>query len=529
MNPDTATIPELDVERRLDRVAAGALHGPLAVALGLLIAGQLACWAPQYLAWPLFADHDVFATMAQEWDAGHLPYRATLSNNFPGTIYLFWVVGKVTGWGRPAAFYAVDAAFVGVLGLALIGWSARRFGRVLPGLAGYATIATYYLGLDYTQAAQRDWQGPLCAVLGLLAAEALPGRSGRLLAAVGAALGVAIRPQTVLFWPAMALAVVDGDRRPFRASLEWASALTIGIALAFAPLAMAGVLGDFARSLRVVAPGGGYNKATAARVAAEFLKQLTFKNLALLAALGLLGRGTAARTRRSARTWALAWLAVALYRPLSPMPHAYLSHPLALVEAVVLAVVVALLLESPALGPAARLAAVLLVLGLGATIKPRFVNPIMSRDALATLRSGAESNLPPTGYRRNPEVPLSALYPWDDYRDLLLYLRQQTDPGTPVANALMGLPAVCGEVGRRSAFPAESIAWLYTVRKDDQDAFARALDRADDSVVVWSPAEHAEGAIFRKWLPLDQIVAVIRSRFEPAAKFGAIEVWRRKP
>src|SRR5829696_4087713 len=119
------TAPDLDAGERL---AAWALRGPLTAALCGLCAFQLSTWIPHYLTWPFWADHDVFATIAQGWDDGRLPYRDLYCNNFPGTVYLFWALGKAFGWGRTLPFYAVDAALVVALGALLIGWSRRRLG-----------------------------------------------------------------------------------------------------------------------------------------------------------------------------------------------------------------------------------------------------------------------------------------------------------------------------------------------------------------------------------------------------------------
>src|SRR6476646_2332631 len=86
--------PVLATEVRLaERIAAGVLNGPLTVALVLLCGFQLVTWIPHYLTWPWFADHDVFATLALGWEHGQVPYRDLAGNNFPGTIYLFWLLG----------------------------------------------------------------------------------------------------------------------------------------------------------------------------------------------------------------------------------------------------------------------------------------------------------------------------------------------------------------------------------------------------------------------------------------------------
>src|SRR5262249_20637324 len=110
-----------------ERMAAWLLNGPLTIALVALCAFQLATWVPHYLTWPWFADHDVFATMALGWDHGQLPYRDLAGNNFPGTVYIFWLIGKLFGWGRTVPFYALDAIFVLVLGALLLLWSRVRF------------------------------------------------------------------------------------------------------------------------------------------------------------------------------------------------------------------------------------------------------------------------------------------------------------------------------------------------------------------------------------------------------------------
>ena len=85
-----------------DRIASWMLRGPLAVVVVGLCAFQLATWIPHFLTWPFFVDHDVFSTLAFGWDSGLHPYRDLRGDNFPGTIYQFWAVGKLFGWGRTA-------------------------------------------------------------------------------------------------------------------------------------------------------------------------------------------------------------------------------------------------------------------------------------------------------------------------------------------------------------------------------------------------------------------------------------------
>lgn len=534
---DLATPPCTEAETgtgpsRLDRLAAWLLGGPLTAGLLVLCMVQLGTWVPHYLTWPWFADHDVFATAAQAWDSGAKPYRDTLGNNFPGTIYLFWVLGKVAGWGNTPALYAADALLVGLLGVVMLVWSQRRFGRWLPGLLGYVSFLAYYLSLDYSQAAQRDWHGPCFAVSALMLLEAWPGRAGRVLSALSMAIALAIRPQTVLLFPGLLAALDEGSREPgespantARAALEWGLALGVFVAVAFAPLVLAGVLGDFLRGVRLTAYGGSYNKASPATFLKESLIQLApFKVGAVVASILLLLGQAARRDRRAALTWLAALAGVLLYKPISPLPHAYLNHPLALVWSVNVAVLVELVLGASIAAPALRLVMVLLILGLGATGRPRFCNPRASLAALSWLKARQDPDVCPLGYTHNPDVGKSAVYDWTDYRNLLAYLRQQVPAHTRVANALKGVPAVAGPTGHCSAFPAESIAWLYMVKHDDEAKFARALEETPDSVVVWAPSEQA----IERNFTLELLRPVIVHHYEPAARFGDIEVWRRK-
>ena len=514
-----------------DRLSEQVLRGPLTAFLVLAGLGQVLAWLPHYLTWPYWADHDVFALAARDWTRGVLPYRETLLNNLPGTLYLSLFLGTAAGWGRTWGLYAFDAGLLVAFEALLLVWSRRRFGRALPGAVGGLAWLGFALSLDYTRAAQRDWHAPAFALLGLLALQAWPGRVGRLASGVGFALGLLFRPQVVLLFPAVALAVRDSVAdeevpNPGRAAVDWLLPCCLVLAAAVVPLVAAGVFGDCVRGVRMAAYGGAYNRVTPVSVVKAWLLQATAWHAWVVAVVVLtLGLGSQSGSFRNARVWLVAVAGVSLYKPMSPVGHAYLDIPITLVGAVLLTVAVALWLDAPGVPGRARLAGVLLAAGLGvSTLRPEFCNPSSSARAVLAARRGETPPGTPPGYRRGT-VASAAFYPWDDYRALLDYLRASTGPQTRVANALKGEPAVCGAVDRRSAFPAESLAWLRMVRPGDEPRFAEALDAADDAVAIWSPGETGPDPSFR----VDRIEGVIRRKFRPEAKFGAIEVWRRGP
>src|SRR5262245_51988624 len=138
----------------LKRFTGEMLEKGLPIGLALLVIVQAACWVPHYLTWPLYADHDVFATVAQAWDAGLLPYRVAYCNNLPATIYVFFLLGKAFGWGNSVAFLGLDAALVVAFGALLVAWGRTRLGSWLPGLVGNAIFFAYYFDLTYALAAQ---------------------------------------------------------------------------------------------------------------------------------------------------------------------------------------------------------------------------------------------------------------------------------------------------------------------------------------------------------------------------------------
>jgi len=506
--------------------------------LALLTAGLLAVsgywlltWLPHYLTWPYWADHDVLASVARAWTHGRLPYRDTSYNNFPGGLYLFLGLGAAFGWGRPATLYAADAALLLLLLGLLLAWSRRCFGGALPGAVGASITLTEVLSLDYAHAAQRDWHAPALVICGLLVLQGWPGRRGRVVSGLAWAAGFAVRPQAVLLLPAVWWAVADsaadGRGASRRAAfLDWWVAAGLGLAAAFGPLVVCGVFDDFLRSLGLVAYGGRYNEVTPAGVVVAWCRRMNRARWwAVAGGILALGRPFRSRAARGARVWLVALAGVTLYMPLSPAPHSYLEIPQEAVWGVAAAALTGLWLGVEGVPAAARFVGVVLVLGLNPRmLKPEFSMPGAALRSARSASAGRHDDSRPPGYRHGT-VDASAFYPWDDYRAALDHLRRTTGPTTRVANALLGAPAVTAMVDRPSAFPAESVAWLRMVRPADEPLFVEALAGAADSVVVWAPGEVGPGGEYR----LGALADAIRRLCRVEARFGAIEVWRRRP
>ncbi len=509
--------------------ASWVLHGPLTIVLVASSALMLLTWAPHYLTWPWCPDSDQFAVSALSWRAGLVPYRDQADFDFPGPIYLFYLLGVTFGWGQTAPFYAADAALLIALGVALACWSRRLFGRALPGLVAYLPFLGYYLGLDYYMVAERDWHGPLLAALAVMALEARPGRGGRLASALAMAAALLYRPHEVLFLPAVASALLEGCRdgeggwpRAIGRLAGWCAALAVSLVLVFGPLIVAGALDDFVRALRIARYGGTYNHATwssfARGLGSHLHDRTTAGTLAAIVLLAVLGPSS---LRGPARTWGLAMLGALLYKPISPFPHAYLDEPMVLVRSIALAPLVACLMEANRLAAPLRLAGVAAAIAAGVPSVPAYCSASRSLRALGPLMRGEDPVDPPPGCDRRFLDQPETRYPWGDYRRLLAYIRRSTSPRTRVANLLheFPLPTVNGPTGRRNPFPAAGgYVHLWSVDPGLEARYAEDLELADDSVVVWDP-----GFPDRKFPLLDRSV---RRWYRPAARFGHIEVWR---
>lgn len=515
-----------DPETGRDALARTLLGRPLTIGLAFLVLFQLVQWAPHYLTWPLFADHDVFVTAAQAWDAGERPYRDFRTNNFPGTIYFCWALGKLGGWGNAPLLYAADLAFLLTLGAVVVSWSRRRLGGSAPGLAAFAIWLTYYLDMDYSLTAQRDWHAGGLVVMAILTAQSRPNRWGRLASVVLFALAASVRPQVVLFVPAWWIALRgDDDDRRIAARLGWLALLGLATAATFLPLAWQGLLGDFLGRLRLVAYGGSYSKTSLGTIRVELVREfMQFDYPAMAGALALLAWTSPRGDRRLAAAWLTAFAAALLYKPMSPVPHAYLIQPASLIFAILGGLVVQRVLAMPGASPTVKALVLLLLLGFQINGRPRFCNWETTRAAPSILADGTEPAREPIGFELSPWAQRGAGYKWTDYREALAYLRERTGPNTRIANVLRGYPPLTSQIGRLSALPAESIAWCLLIRPDDEADFARSLEEHDDSVVVWAPDEIGRRSKF----DLEILAPAIRRLYEPAAAFGPIEVWTRR-
>jgi hypothetical protein len=302
------------------------------------------------------------------------------------------------------------------------------------------------------------------------------------------------------------------------------------IVLAFMPLLLAGVWHDFLRSIGLTFYGARYNQATLKGFGMQLVLQglhLEF-DLVPLAILLLAPLGEP-RTRSTVWVWMLACLGAWFYKPISPVPFPYLEHALTIVWAINIAVLVELLLIPGVASPAFRLVAVLLAARLGVHARPDMCSVGYSLQGIEALRRGDAPVKAPLGMHIGiPVDPVVTAYPWKDYAETLAYLRTRTSPDTPVANLVHVVPALNGPAGRTTPMPAESLAWIG-VKPSDEREFGLALGRAPaKTLVVWTPQKGHFIDYYSHYPVVQRLAVVIRRDYEFAARFGDLEIWRRK-
>ena len=521
--------------RRLDAGADRVLGRFAAPGLGVGLAILFAGWAPGTLLWPYSRDDDAFAVLARGWSMGIRPYRDVVAYNFPGPIYLHYGIGRLFGWGTVVPFRAVDLGAVAALAVGLIVWSRRRLGAVLPALVAFLAWASAYCNDHFDMVAQRDWYASLSAVLALIWLQ-VGGRGSTVGSAALAAVGLAIRPQAVLFLPALWAAAflganpIEPDAPRGRRLAIWIGSHAGFVLVAFAPLILEGLVDDLARNLAIVRVGGPYHRGSVGGMVRTLVGQFDRANVSLsLIGLALAGVLAPDSIRRTARPWCLAAVGAIVYAPISPVQHGYLEQPLRLVAAVSLAVPVAWMVAASRIPATIRLLALVAILARVVPAIPGGFVPAESLRAIGHLARGEPSPATPAGaYQAFSQREPERSGDWSRHLDLIAYLREQTRPEARVANVLRSYPydGINGPSGRASPFRCESgLCWLMWVAVPMESEFIAAIEGDDDVVVVWEP-KLAPGL---DCFELPRLVAAIRDRFQPAARFGPIEVWTRKP
>jgi hypothetical protein len=526
--PDQAAVPghvpavDPSASGKLDRFAVWAIGKPATVILGAASIGMVTIWAINYVFWPMFIDSDHMAMIARDWDLGFKPYRDRFTFQFPGEIYLYWAIGKIAGWGNTVANNVVDVAFVAAFGVWIVAWSRRVFGRALPGMMGFVTFLYYYLALDYSLTNQRDWHLAFYCVLALTIPQLWQGRPGRLLSAAVMGWALVNRPQSFLVFPALAIVgdlSARGENDPWSktvwAAIEYVFVMTAVFAAFLTPVFAQNLVGAFLDNLKLIGPGTAYSKFNNDEMYNRFvvLPIPVGEFSALLGAILVVGTPTA--NRRLGTALLLAFIGFSLYGWISPIRVPYHKLPMIVMWSLWIAYLTDLLLAYPLLSNTFRL---VLLLFLVVTVLPGKPRQVSVRNAVRTIAALRNGQQPPLSFR---PFHGSDEYTFDDYYATIAYIKKNSTTNTKITNMTHRIyEAFHGSTGLASAVFAESHGLYYFPQIADRES--KELAAADDAIVVWDPSFKE----FREKQPV--LVKTIETYYAPEARFGLIEVWRRK-
>lgn len=521
-----------------NRLTHLTLDGLAPAALVALLFLMFISWMPHYLFWPLWMDNEHFSLSAHFWDSGVRPYRDTFDFNFPGPIYFFWVIGKCFGWDRPMIVNLTDVMILICLAAFLIIWSHKNFKTCLPALFTSFLIFSFYMSLDFGRVMQRDWYVFYLGASSLIAVQTLQSRLKWIIAGVLLALAFTIRPHAVLFLPAVMTSVFTESAN---STTTWKNlALLIlsglvGLLLAWSPLLISGIFDDFLTQFLQELFHGNYTDEKKLPVyhivADELNRNLTCTAFACLALIVFNLRHNH-NTKRLWPPWAVAFISLLYYKPMSPVMHDYTEIPFELVSCCVIGLFLGLSISGNQLN-----AKNLRFLLIGTLIWVRFYFPgwpVMadfnaSLMAAASLARGTQLHLSPPGCMESLPDPGKRLgkFRWADYQDLLRYIREETTPETRVVSFILydPFPTVNAPTGRLTLWPCgEGILWLSWVDPSLEHEFANQLKGNEPAIVILR--DEIEG-----WPPKNrfpEIERTIHERFEFRTRFGDFQVWARK-
>jgi hypothetical protein len=522
----------------VDRGAGWVLRGRAIVGIfAVALVGMVAAWAPHYLTWPLWTDHDHVLAMARGWELGKPPWRELVTYQFPGEIELAWLVGRASGWTRPGAYFAADLLISFVLVFAVLRWSVRALGSWLAGLVAAVALIGFFASLPYSLAAQRDSHAMELVLLAWLLLETPPRR--RLTSALSAVLYAAallIRPHAILFAPILmgSLWTHRAPARSLRSTLgAWGAIVLLGLAVGFAPVVLGGLGADFVRSLRFPSSTPGLYAEWSLTHVRTVLGRLGRDGtlwLSLLAS-GLQASTANGPSHRRLGRIALGFLiAACAFRLVHPVDHHYLRFPLRIVQAWALGPLTAWLVADRRVARSFALGFLGLAVYESVPFRWTTLNPAASVQAVGSLFGGRPPALAPPG--AEPAFPPTTQrlyhYAWVDYQQVLAHIRTTTTSSTPVANLLSfyPYPSINGATGRPPAAPLESLVLLSWFPEFDFDvAMSRALaDAPPGSLVVYDGPR-----IDRNLAPrLRRSLTSIGTHYEFEAIYGEMEIWRKR-
>ncbi len=504
--------------------------------LTIIIALWFLLWAPHYLYRPWWMDLEHFSVSAHSWDQGVKPYRDLIDFNFPGPIYIMWMIGKLFGWDHPMAANFLDIMVCIVLFCLTIRWSKRVFDSSTAGLIGCILMARYYMSLDASRVMQRDWYVIASGIGMLMITQMTTHRYKYLFSGFILAVAFVIRPYAVLLLPPLVLSILLenwGQRLKTEIALKQVvlSGLVSSLIL-WSPLVFHGIADDFFREIFRELMYGNYDPEGREVFHWTVYHQIATKVIfsafcTLIPSLYLL------RNDRCklylVLPWVVMFVSMVFYKPLCPVMHAYTEIPLEMVAGLMLGIFWGVFENCQGVSSRFKVSLIGFWTWFFLPAFPEMLSVSSSREALVSMVSskGLEKSPPGWAGHLKDRNKIPRVYFWQDYQSALEFIREETSSDVRIVNFIrkQPFPTFNGPTGRLSLWPCgEGIQWLRWVHPELELEFANSLQSQVPSIVIWNDREEMSKVEIK--LPL--IDNMIRREYEPFARFGQIDIWKRR-
>jgi hypothetical protein len=458
----------------------------------------------------------------------------------------------------PAIHLFDDALLWGMTGILLL-WSRRTFKTIWPALIASTFLISRLFESPWYELINRDWYAAMFSIAGVLAAGS---SNSRFAAVAGSTLwivGLQFRPQVVLLFPCLffaRLGLQDTGNFEFalvrKALIDTLIGLIIGFVIVHLPLWLIGGFPNYyLDTLEFMKKGGHAGKTTRNSVLKNFLilnvRQAELPYQIILPALALLS------LQRQARVGQRIWLLIGLYLALAtsvwiavnPIITHYHRWPMFIAEAIILAMITGSLLTiySDRMS-ISRTFAIVLTFSLAIWCDPvvivqglirQSIDKIQSRDLSPHMLFMTANEYPPAPWQMDRQT----------FQDFYDYLGSKVESTSipcefieletrPIQNSLMLRNP--GVVGDSSAWPSlYNIPFLYDspeVFRLHLGKYVESLKSIPDAFVIWIPTQGEKTDIsfeFDISGELKTMFDTIRNEYEPVAKFGEVEIRRKKP
>lgn len=456
----------------------------------------------------------------------------------------------------PATHVLDDAVLIGFF-VAMAFWSYRVFSTLWPAVVGTTYLISRLLEFPTFQLTNRDWFAAMFAISGVLISGAIESRRAAVLGGTLWMIGLQFRPQTVLLLPCLAIARLSlfAGNRPVMRDVRNAIAdtmigLSLGFVLVNVPLwFMGGFPAYYVDTLRFMIQGGHGGQGSIILLIRNFAGLALSRNDLhyVLLIPALLYLCTWCGTRQCI------WLATTLYLLFAATFWTsgntfliwYHRFPMFIAEAVALGTIVGcFFVLFPGLNEFPRILVLVLSISLALQCDPIINVPKTINQANAKIRNHDYSSIALTLCKNGSEFPQES-WKMDPaaLRAFFEFLGSNVDsekiPAEIIDTKTLNYPVFLKNPGvvnddtswyrvRNSIYLEGRASFLEQFRK-----FEQGLKSVPDAFVLWVPADSNQNIITSADLDITRemhtVFETIRTHYEPVARFGEVEIRRKKP